>query len=207
MIVVAETNFILEYVLQQEQSAACEELVRLAADEAPRVTLVIPVFAFAEAGMVLERRTAERREFVKSVSTHMREIGRSAVLRRFHDSMRSVQSEMLRAERDETSRWSEFRWNHADDIDIIHLDRDVFNHALSLELEATIRGRAAALIFASVLQYLDRTRKNLPDRPACFVSRDEDAFQTDPCLALLRERRCKYLNSFDAAVAYVSRSM
>ena len=46
MNVYAESNFVLEHALQQEESDSCGEIIRLAS--ASKITLVVPAFSLAE---------------------------------------------------------------------------------------------------------------------------------------------------------------
>ncbi|HYC60929.1 MAG TPA: hypothetical protein VEK79_15310 [Thermoanaerobaculia bacterium] len=107
MIVILETNFILELVGQQDQSAACEELLALA--DSAAIQLSIPAFSVIEAGMKLERNRRERRNFVQQdVTKHARDSGNRGILRRFETAIHGLETEFARADSDEASRCSIF---------------------------------------------------------------------------------------------------
>jgi len=79
--VYAETNFVLELTLVQEQHAGCEEI--LALGEAGRVRLVIPSYSLVEPYETLRRRHKER--------TQLRiNLERELLLPRFDDGCRYV---------------------------------------------------------------------------------------------------------------------
>ncbi|HEV7763847.1 MAG TPA: hypothetical protein VGQ76_02480 [Thermoanaerobaculia bacterium] len=108
MIVVVETNFIIELVLQQEQSRACETIVELCS-AVNDVQMIVPAFAVAEAGMLLERRTGERRKLIQNdLPRHARELGRSRPLHRVEEILEELRAELGQAELAEASRWLEF---------------------------------------------------------------------------------------------------
>jgi hypothetical protein len=64
-----------------------------------------------------------------------------------------------------------------------------------------------ALIFASVIGYLQELRATDSETPAHFVSTDEDAFRTDLVLPQLRNLRCTYINSFENALSLLRNKM
>src|SRR5687767_632653 len=109
MIVVVETNFIVELVVQQEQSRACEEIVALCSS-AGIARLVTPAFAIAEAGMLLERRKGERRKIIQvDLPRHAHDMGRAKPLGRVEEMFVELADELAQAEIEEASRWLMFR--------------------------------------------------------------------------------------------------
>jgi predicted nucleic acid-binding protein len=198
--IVVETNFILELVLQQEDSAACEEIVSLCS--APSALIVVPAFAIAEAGMRLERRRGERRRFLqKDLADQAREIGRNRTLGRFEMVLRELNDELLAAESDEASRWLNFRVN-LDRMHVISMTADILEETIAIQLGREINRLPDAIIFASVKKYLEDVRSGGITDQACFVSRD-DAFGTDVIRKQLRKLNCTFVRSFGGAAAWV----
>jgi len=201
MIVVVETNFIFELVLQQEEVAACEELISLCSVRPAR--MVVPAFAIAEAGMVLERRRGERRSFLQTdLARHAHEIGRSKTLGRFESALREVNNELLSAESDEASRWLGFRVD-LDRMEVIPTDAGVLEETIAIQRGREIERFPDAIIFASLKKYLHGIRNAGVTDPACFVSRDDDAFLKPEILKELRELHCTFVNSFANAASRV----
>lgn len=200
MIVVVETNFIIELVRQQEEVEACEDLVSLCSDSEAR--MAVPAFAIAEAGMVLEARRGERRSFVQQVARHAREIGRSRTLGRFESVLRDLKNELLSAETDEASRWLSFRAD-LDRLHVIPMDAEVLEETSAIQYGREINLLPDAIIFASVKKYLEKTRTAGVADAACFVSRDNKAFRTPAILKQLRKLDCTFVNSFGNAAARV----
>jgi predicted nucleic acid-binding protein len=79
MIVLAESNLVLELAFQQEQSGEAEGLVTLA--EARQVELVIPACAFTEPYQTLIRRLRERKQLINDIERSFKQLGRSRGLR------------------------------------------------------------------------------------------------------------------------------
>jgi len=79
MIVLAESNFVLELAFKQEQSDEVENIVALA--KAGRIELVIPACAFTEPYQTLTRRLRERGQLTKAIKQSFGQLGRSRDLR------------------------------------------------------------------------------------------------------------------------------
>jgi predicted nucleic acid-binding protein len=76
MRVYAESNFVLEIVLEQEQHQACEELVSLAS--AGSIELVLPAFALLEPYQTIVRRKDDGKRFRDSLVDHAKQLERTA---------------------------------------------------------------------------------------------------------------------------------
>jgi len=198
MIVVVETNFVLEWVLQQEHAEACEELLQLV-ERLPRLSLRIPAFAVAEAGMVLERRRGERQKFLREdLKRHVREIGRAKVLQRFDAALRALDFELATAEHDEASRWMEFRTTRLPRLEMIPLSSAMVDDTHTIQL-AEIGQFPDALVFATVRLHLDQLRRDGVGTPVMFVSTDE-AFGRQTIVQQLHKLGCTFVNNFENAV-------
>ena len=75
MIVLAESNLVLELALQQEQSSEVESIVALA--EAKQIELVIPACAFTEPYQTLIRRLRERKQLIENIQRSFKQVGRA----------------------------------------------------------------------------------------------------------------------------------
>jgi hypothetical protein len=73
--VYAETNFVLECALEQEQSGSCSEIVKLAS--AAKISLVIPPFSLAEPHDAISRRANVRSRLSNELRPQLDELGRS----------------------------------------------------------------------------------------------------------------------------------
>jgi hypothetical protein len=65
--VYAETNFVLEMALRQEQCCDCEAIARLCKER--RINLIIPAYSFAEPYETLIRRHRERKKLKIALET------------------------------------------------------------------------------------------------------------------------------------------
>jgi hypothetical protein len=198
MIVIVETNFLLELVLQQEQFGACQELLSICAAE-DDLQLVVPAFAVAEAGMKLERRQGERLRFVKEgVSPQITESERSEILSRYRAILDELRNALILADQDENNRWIELQLLLHDHV--VPLTSDILGHAISTQIGLNLK-LPDAIVITSVRRYLDTRATSAV--PAIFVSTDERGFRKPEALAYLRELNCKYISSFENAVQYL----
>jgi hypothetical protein len=199
MIIIVETNFILEWVLQQEQAAACDELLRRC-EQSAALSLCIPAFAVAEAGITLERKQGERKKFVNDdLRRQAREVSGAKTLQRFDAALKVLDSELVAAEHEEASRWMEFRIRVLDSMNVIPLDDTMLEETNAIQLGAEVKRFPDALVFATVKVYLSALRVEGIDTEAMFVTRDED-FSEQPVLQHLRKLNCSLINSFEHAV-------
>ncbi|HVR39535.1 MAG TPA: PIN domain-containing protein [Thermoanaerobaculia bacterium] len=197
MIVVVETNFILELVIEQEEAEACQEIFDLCSRR--KAKLVLPAFSIAEAGAVIERRTGSRRAFIKEdLDEQLRDAFRSDVLRRYAQSLSVVKEELRKAESDETHNWTRFRSKRYTHIE---LTGALLEEAAWLE---TMKGwrMPDAIVLASVRKYLERLRKRDTATPALFVSRDKDFLRAKNELQKLG---CRIVVSYRDAVEIIRR--
>ncbi|HEX6178221.1 MAG TPA: hypothetical protein VF057_07670, partial [Thermoanaerobaculia bacterium] len=172
----------------------------------PHLSLRIPAFAVAEAGMVLERRRGERRKFVhEDLSRHTREVSRAKILQRYDAAVQTLKAELLTGDADEDARWIDFRTRVLDRIDVIPLEGAMLAEMLELQLTQGIGQFPDALMFAAVKLHLTAQRREGIRSPAIFVSTDEKAFGSRVLVQQLREVGCTFINSFPNAVQRLRR--
>lgn len=75
MIAYAETNFVLELVLEQEESEACEEILSLA--RAGTVALALPAYSLIEPVETLRRRHGRRIALARESAEQLKLLRRS----------------------------------------------------------------------------------------------------------------------------------
>jgi len=202
MIVVVETNFIVELVLQQEQSQACEAIAALCSSSS-HLRMVIPAFAVAEAGMLLERRKGERRKLVSDLPAHAREMGRTKSLRRVAEIVEELRADLVQAELEEASRWLDLRLRLEDEVEIIPLTGATFAETISIQIGREIEQLPDAIVLASLKGFLEEElRASTAPAPVLFVSKD-NVFGTPAVLKQLAALGCTYVNSFVNAEARI----
>jgi hypothetical protein len=91
VIVLAESNFVLELALRQEQFEHAERILNLA--EERHLQLVVPACSLIEPYQTLVRRRRERKEFSRRLQDEMKLLERSAL----HDGMNATSQHIAQA--------------------------------------------------------------------------------------------------------------
>lgn len=189
MRVYAETNFVLEMVLEQGESVEAGSIVRLATSES--IELALPAASLFEAYETVHRRRAERRELVSRIDDELVQIGRSLSMATEASALRGT---LVRASALITERYEDVRDELLRAARWIRLDRDVLDSAREMEADHGL-GTPDAVMLASVL--LD-AREN--PRPSVFVTKNTRDFDTPDVRAALEAVDCEPL--FKIAAAY-----
>ena len=205
MIVVVETNFVLELVIEQAEATACQRILDLA--RGGNIRLAIPSFSIAEAIQTIEKRRGERRDFLHTnLQPHIRELSRAVPLAQYADLYRQLNTELFKAEAAEANRMSLFLRESMKTMHLIPLTSNELLTGWSLttgeEQQETKTLRASdALVYASVIAAL-RRREQIPAERACFVTRDRD-FDKETLRTLLQTLDCRLMFSFADAVGLI----
>jgi predicted nucleic acid-binding protein len=197
MIVYAESNFVLELALLQEQHAACEGLLELCAEG--RIRLLLPAFAMIEPFGALFRRKAEHRSAKLPVDAALRELGRTVALATpVNEAQEVLQHLLVTNSEDELQRWKEARSRIATVAELIPFDERVLPVAVAVEDQFKL-DPPDALIYASVWSHLKQTR---PPR-SCFLNRNARDFTRPGLVTDLEALGCKFLPAFDQGLSFV----
>jgi len=198
MILAAETNFILELVLGQRESDACEKLVELSRNS---IVLMLPAFSLVEAAMFIERRRGERRNFIqRELQNQIQDATGSGTLARFASTLDQMNKELRQAEDDESIRMLFFRSVQCESLELIPVRAPVLKRTDEYQLTDKIDRFPDALVFASVITAMEGIPESSPATPKYFVSGDK-RFTRQWCLDELRRVDCQLLSSFSAALA------
>lgn len=197
MRVYAETNFVLEIVLEQAECGACEELLNLA--EQGTISLAIPAFGLVEPITTLRRRSGERSRVAREVESHVREIGRTLSLAADAAS-NDLAALLVRSAQQAEDRYRSARQRIMAIADVPPLEGAAILEAerIRVELDLTL---SDALILASVLG-----DARLGQEPTCFANRNTKDFDEPKVVALLMQRQCELLRSFSDVLAFVDRA-
>ena len=107
MRVYAESNFVLEIVLEQEQHKACEELVSLAANQS--IDLVLPAFALLEPYQTIVRREREGKGLRRELDVRATQLERTASMTADVPRLRDASDILVRAAQETWKRFLDVR--------------------------------------------------------------------------------------------------
>ena len=199
MRVYAESNFVLEVVLEQEQHRACEELLGLA--EGRAIELVLPAYALLEPHETIVRREMEGKELRRALELRRTQIQRTASLVAEAQLLQAASDLLLRAAQEATKRFLDVRTRILDASRLIAIDGAALREASVLAVTFALE-LPDAVVLASVLT--DAT-----ERPASsiFLNRNTKDFDDPNLRASLRRVDCALIGSFDGGLARVKNTL
>jgi len=196
VIVLAESNFVLELALRQDQFEHAEMILNLA--EERHLRLVVPACSLIEPYQTLVRRRRERKEFSRRLQDEMKLLERSTL----HDGMNATSQHI--AQTLDTGNEIE-RESLEQTID--RLTNVCTVPALSLETvrlaQAMQLGYGLEPQDAIVLASIDTALSGLEAGPKVFVNRNSKDFATPLIEGQLAKHECRLITSFSSACQYI----
>ena len=204
MILLVETNFVLELAFLQEDHGLCRAMLDLAKERPDDLELAFPASSVVEA---YNRQIGRQQERLRSHGLAISKLDRLArsepYAERSGELRREVTELLLASGEEERRRLEDVLAELYAVGTVIPLDAWVAHQAQRLQRE---RGLSPpdALVYASVLSHLNAaalsTRRH--EAPHCFVTRDRD-FTDANIEADLEGLGCKILFRFEAGLGYV----
>jgi predicted nucleic acid-binding protein len=199
LILLVETNFILELAFLQEGHEHCEAMIELAwqrADE--ELELAIPVFSVGEAYHRQIGQENARRALQERIIAELEKLSRSRPYAERTAELQTLTSFLEESGREDRRRLETILKTLLSVVTVIPLTADIVAEAFDLQRS---RGLSPpdALVYSSVLSHL---RSSTPRRaPSCFVTRDSD-FTDDDISGDLESLGCKILFTFEDGLGY-----
>ncbi len=132
MNIYVETNFILELVFQQEQSASCEQILELC--EAGNARLVIPAYSLAEPHEKLTRQANSRKELQQILEAELRQLVRTAPYAARVSSIQDIASLLVQSNEEEKQRFTYYRDRLLKIAEVVPLTREILMAGASYEI-------------------------------------------------------------------------
>ena len=198
MSVVVESNFVLELVLEQEQSSSCVELLTMA--EVGAIRLVVPAYSIMEPYETLGRHHRDRKRIRTDLTNELEQLRRSSSAAVYSQASADVLALLMESANVETQRIADLRQRVCAVATIIPLTTDILHGASDYQVQHDLSPQDA-VVYASVIAHL---QSDLPAE-ACFISRNSSDFDDPDIRAELASLKCKYLARFDTAVDYLKR--
>lgn len=199
MKVFVETNFVLEVALEQQESAFCETLIRLAREKTIR--LLVPAYSFIEPHETLTRRHLDRETLRSRVSTELAQLGRSIPLTERVAASQDIVKLLVDSAEYETKRIEEVKERLWAVGEILPLDAAVLQRAAGYQSRFNLSAQDA-VVYASIRAFLDLDHSS----DSCFVSRNPADFDDPDLRQDLATLNCKYFSSFAIALQYILRT-
>ncbi len=200
MIVLAESNFVLEIALQQEQNESAESILDLA--EQKKIGLVVPACSLFEPYETLGRRRGDRKALSRQLHRELQSLGRS---RGF-------------AEMRETSAGVAKALDASTEVEAEALEQ-VIERLLkvatipSLSMEIVRLGQAYQLVYglspqdSVVFASIHTSLEGLGDDQKVFVNKNSKDFANDFIEDELKRYNCRLITSFEDALEYLTNEL
>jgi predicted nucleic acid-binding protein len=200
VIVLAESNFVLELALRQEQFAHAEKILKLA--EEKHLQLFVPACSLLEPYQTLTRRRHERKEFSRKLQGEIKLLERSAL----HDGIAATSQHVANTldagtevERESLEKTIE------------RLSRICAVPDLSVDIVKL--GQAMQLTYglepqdAIVLASIDTALEGLGAGPKVFVNKNSKDFARPLVESQLEKRGCRPITSFSSACQFIDNAL
>jgi predicted nucleic acid-binding protein len=191
-----ETNFVMELVLDQEQSGSCQQILALCAQG--QAQLVLPAYSLAEPHEKLVRNRKQRKLAWDPLAVELTQLKRTAAYQSSVQVIQTAEPLFQMANQDEEHRFYQYQRQLLQVAEIIPLTASVLMQAPDCELAYNLSPQDA-LVYASVIEHLAQT----PPSIACFLNRNFRDFNTPDIVAALRSRNCRMIPQFDQGLRFV----
>lgn len=195
MRVYAETNFLVELTLAQEEAAHCEEIISLC--EAGAAELILPAFSLPEAYHALTGTHRQRVIFSNELVVQLDQFRRSATFSSAPE-FKAVQRHLAESMQTESVRFVKYSdWSIAN-AKLIPLTLTVIQSSREWQNRSGLK-LPDSVVLASVLADLVQSHSS----DSCFITRDKDLSADPEVREKLRSLKCDIKPTFAAGVAYI----
>lgn len=187
MIVLVESNFVLELAFRQQEVAHAERLMDLAAQK--RIELAIPGCALFEPFETLIRRRKERKATNERFLNEVRQLSRSQHFPNLAETSAAVAAVFAESVETEAAGLDSAVSRILECADVIPLTKDVMQHSIRLRDQFEFEPQDA-VVLASVDLYLDGRGK----AESVFANKNSADFADVE--QRLGDRNCKLISTF-----------
>jgi hypothetical protein len=196
VIVYAESNFVLELVLGQEEASAAEQLLALA--EAGSMQLVLPSFALFEPFSTVTYRSRERRRMANTIAAMAAQLQRSAPYQTESAQLSAAQAGLITITDREDARLRAVVSRLLATAQTVELEAGRFARANLYQGRYGLTAQDS-IIYATLLA--DLATKPATE-PKCFVTRNSKDFDDPDIAAELASNNCRLFFHFAEAVQF-----
>jgi predicted nucleic acid-binding protein len=200
VIVLAESNFVLELALQQEQFEHAERILRLAEEKC--LQLLVPACSLLEPYQTLTRRRRERKEFSRRLQDEVKLLERSAL----HDGMAATSQHVANTldagtevERESLEKIID-RVTRVCTVPVLSVDIVRLGQAMQLAYALEPQD---AIVMASI----DTALEGLEAGPKVFVNKNSKDFARPLVERQLEKHGCRLITSFSGACQFIENGL
>lgn len=192
-----ETNFVMELVLLQEQSASCQTICSLA--ETQKIELAIPAYALVEPLETLHRHHSRRKQIKQYTEEQLTLLRRSEGYTEKVDRLFEATSVLVDSTELEYTSLFEVQNRLTDVGQILALDSGIIRRFGTVRDDFSLGG-PDSLIYASIINDLALSRP----ATACFLNKNSKDFLNPSITDDLSRFNCTLIPSFDHGLRCIS---
>lgn len=196
MIVYVESNFVLELAFQQEDHDSCDAIVRLA--ETNEIDLVIPAYSLAEPYERLVRRSRQRADLHRNLTTELRELSRSRPYSEFAEQFKDITDALLQIGNAEYGQFATTLRRLGEIAQVVPLEIEIIKSGTRLQEQLGLSPQDS-IVHASILAHLESTSPG----PKCFLNKNAKDFLTPDIQEQLGGYQCRLITSFSDGLSYL----
>jgi predicted nucleic acid-binding protein len=200
VIVLAESNFVLELALRQEQFEHADKILSLA--EERYLQLLVPACSLLGPYQTLTRRRRERKEFSRKLQDEIKLLERSAL----HDAMAATSQHVAKTldagtevERESLEKTID-RLTRICTVPVLSVDIMRLGQAMQVAYGLEPQD---AVVMASI----DTALKGLEAGPKVFVNKNSKDFARPLVERQLEKHECRLITSFSSARQYIENGL
>ena len=197
MDVYAESNFVLELALLQEQFASCEKIIELC--EVGKAHLILPAYSLIEPYETIVRYAKNRTRVANDLATEVKQLSRSKPYQEEIDALQKITGFLDRSQAEEKERLRTTIDRLLVVSEIIPLEAQILAAASKYQLDHDLSPQDS-IVYASVLHHLSASNSIAK----CFLNRNSKDFDDPDIEDALTKYGCKMLFSFDNGYGYIS---
>jgi predicted nucleic acid-binding protein len=192
VIALAESNFVLELALQQEEFDHAQRILQLA--EEARIQLVIPACSLQEPYQTLLRRRSERKELSRKLQAELKLVARSKSYEELSRTSEQVAQTLDASTTTEADALESTIERLVKICKVPELSKQVIKLAQGVQIAYGLDPHDA-LVFASI----DLALRELGDEPKVFANKNSKDFATPLIEDYLAKYQCRLITSFGLA--------
>ena len=193
MIIVVETNFVLELAFRQAEAHECDRLIELAADGA--IELVIPACSLFEPYETLVRRSKQREKMLEAFKREVDELARSEFYVGLPGRAARIVQPIAGSNNVYEQSLREALVSVLRTATIIPLSSSVMSHALEFQQSARISPQDS-VVLASVVLFL----REKAEGASLFANKNMKDFAAPDVAVHFQQCNCTLLNKFTTAL-------
>lgn len=199
MRIYVETNFVLELVLLQAESRACQQILELC--EGGKAEIVIPAFSIVEPYWKVYSNKSKRNLFRSELQKDREQLARTSGYLSEIKQIKETDAILSRVIDEEQKRFAFVRERILGQATIVSLDDNVLEKCGTYQ--KYFEQYTDAVVCASVLAHLE---SSMPTK-ACFLSKDKGDFLDPIVEQLFIDRNCSIFSVFGEGLRYILKNI